>query len=102
MQVGETDMSDGYGSNDRFDPNDSERAIPRAFTDDDLRALLAVASFTGAVGGRDYKFELLLPTLDQAERELGRVGDKVPRRQFVRVLGPTPEPPIADLKKPPK
>jgi hypothetical protein len=42
-------------------------------------------------------------TLEQAEREVGVVGDKVPKRQWDRVPGPTPEPPVAvaDLKKPP-
>jgi hypothetical protein len=47
---------------------------------------------------------LLGVSLEEAQREVGRIGDKVPKRRFVRVTGPTPEPPvaIADLKKPPK
>jgi hypothetical protein len=47
---------------------------------------------------------LLGVSLEEAQREVGRIGDKVPKRRFVRVTGPAPEPPVttADLKKPPK
>jgi hypothetical protein len=47
---------------------------------------------------------LLGVSLAEAQREVGCIGDKVAKRRFVRVPGPTPEPPIAiaDLKKPRK
>lgn len=47
---------------------------------------------------------LLGVSVEEAERQIGRVGDRVPRRQYELVPGPTPEPPIAvaDLKKSPR
>jgi hypothetical protein len=47
---------------------------------------------------------LLGVSLEEAQREVGRTGDKVPKRRFVRLTRPMPAPPvaIADLKKPPK
>jgi hypothetical protein len=51
-----------------------------------------------------HRVTLLGRNVEEAERELGRVGDKVQRAQYERLPGPAPEPPVvgADLKKPPE
>jgi hypothetical protein len=75
---------------------------------DELDEIISVTETPGDAVRFEFrsgrKRTLLGLSIDEAQHEVGRVGDKLPKRHYEPVPGPTAPPPlvIADIRKFPK